>query len=916
MVEPEAQAREKIDKMLIETGWIIQDYSQLNLGAAKGIAVREFPIGKDAVDYALFIDRVPVGVVEAKPAGWTLSGVTEQSEGYLKGLHEKYKGPRLPPFSYETTSVETLFADRRDPEFRSRHVFTFHTPEALSEWLKESETLRARLKKIPILDYKNLWNCQEEAVKNLEDSFTKNRQRALIQMATGSGKTFTAVTASYRLIKHAKVKRILFLVDRSNLGRQTEREFQQYSTPDDGRKITELYNVKQLTSNTIDPVNKVVITTIQRLYSILKGEKEYEAENEEKSVFELAAQDEKPIGIQYNPDIPISEFDVIIVDECHRSIYNKWKQVLDYFDAFIIGLTATPSKHTIGFFDNNQVMTYTHERAVADGVNVGYQVYRIRTEITQSGGKIDAGEIIEKRDKLTREKRAEQLDEDIVFEASQLDRNIVAPDQIRLVVRTFRDRLGEIFPGRNTVPKTLVFAKDDSHAEDITRIIREEFGKGNEFCKKITYRTTGEKPEDLIASFRNSPMPRIAVTVDMIATGTDIRPLECILFMRDVKSKLYFDQMKGRGTRIIKSDDLIAVTPDATTKDHFVIVDAVGVCDHAMTDTHSLERKKGLSFEQLVQMVAEGRADEDTIETLASRLARLDQKLDNKEKSTIKEASGGNSLNNIINRLLDGVDTDKQIEKAKEMFKTDKPTEDQVKDAVRESISFACKPFDNPRLRDTLVELKQKNEQIIDSSAIDRLIGAGFSEEAKEQSEKVVKDFKEFIEKNKDEILALQIIYSKPYKMREITFNDIKNLADAIGKPPYRLSPDLLWSAYERLEKSRVRGSPKHMLTDLISLIRFAMGKEQLLIPFEDVVTQKFEKWLSQQESSGRKFTQEQKQWLGMIKEHIASSVSVTLEDLDLSPFNQKGGRLKLYNIFGDDYQKILEELHEVLISQ
>jgi len=720
----------------------------------------------------------------------------------------------------------------------------------------------------------------------------------------------------HRLIKHAKAKRILFLVDRSNLGRQTDREFQQYATPDDGRKMTELYNIKQLSSNNIDPVNKVVITTIQRLYSILKGEQEYEAENEEKSVFELVTQDEKPVGIQYNPKIPISEFDFIVVDECHRSIYNKWKQVLDYFDAFIIGLTATPSKHTIGFFDNNQVMEYTHERAVADGVNVGYQVYKIRTEITQAGSKVDAGEIIEKRDKLTREKRAEQLDEDIIYEASRLDRDVVAPDQIRLVVRTFRDRLGEIFPGRTTVPKTLVFAKDDSHAEDITKIMREEFGKGNEFCKKITYRTTGEKPEDLIASFRNSPMPRIAVTVDMIATGTDIRPLECILFMRDVKTKNYFDQMKGRGTRVIKKDDLLAVTPDATTKDHFVIVDAVGVCDHAMTDTHSLERKKGMSFEQLVQTVAEGRADEDVIETLASRLARLDKKLENKEKAEIKEATGGDSLNNIINRLLDGVDTDKQIQKAKEMFKTDTPTESQVKEAAREAISFACKPFDNPRIRDTLIELKQKSEQIIDSTAIDRLIEAGFSEEAREQSEKVVKDFKEFIEKNKDEILALQIIYSKPYKMREITFNDIKKLADAIEKPPYKLSPDLLWHAYERLEKSRVKGSPKHMLTDLISLIRFAMGKEPILMPFEDVVTQKYEKWLAQQESSGRKFTLEQKQWLGMIKEHIASSVSVTLDDLDLAPFNQKGGRLKLYNVFGDDYQKILEELHEVLISQ
>ncbi|MDE2589528.1 MAG: restriction endonuclease subunit R, partial [Patescibacteria group bacterium] len=330
-------------------------------------------------------------------------------------------------------------------------------------------------------------------------------------------------------------------------------------------------------------------------------------------------------------------------------------------------------------------MEYTHERAIADRVNVGYQVYKIRTEITKGGSKVDAGEIVEKRDKLTREKRAEQLDEDIIYEASQLDRDVVAPDQIRLVIRTFRDNLGEIFPGRTTVPKTLVFAKDDSHAEDITKIIREEFGRGNEFCKKITYRTTGEKPEDLIASFRNSPNPRIAVTVDMIATGTDIKPLECILFMRDVKTKLYFDQMKGRGTRVIKSDDLMAVTPDATVKDHFVIVDAVGVCDHAMTDTHSLERKKGMSFEQMIQTVAEGRADEDVIETLASRLARLDQKLDTNEREIITEVSGS-SLNGIINRLLDGVDTDKQIQKAKEMFKTDNPTESQVKDAIRESI--------------------------------------------------------------------------------------------------------------------------------------------------------------------------------------------------------------------------------------
>ncbi len=918
MVEPEAKARTKIDKMLSETGWIIQDYGELNLGAGKGIAVREYPLGKDAADYVLFIDRFPVGVVEAKKAGWTLTGVTEQSEKYLVGLYEKFHPPRTPPFSYETTGIETLFSDRRDPDYRSRHVFTFHTPETLSDWLKEDKTLRAKLKEIPILDYTNLWDCQKTAVINLENSFAHNRQRSLIQMATGSGKTFTAVTFVYRLIKHAGAKKVLFLVDRANLGRQALLEFQQYQTPDDGRKFTELYNVQSLQSQTIDDVSKVVISTVQRFYSILRGEKEFDPENEEMSLFD-APLDETPVEIQYDQNIPISEFDFIVIDECHRSIYNKWKQVLDYFDSFLVGLTATPSKHTIGFFNNNQVMSYTHERAIADNVNVGYHVYKIRTKITQEGSKIEAGEIIEKRSRLTREKLAEALDDDLIYIPSELDRNVVAKDQIRLIIRTFRDRLPQIFPGRTDVPKTLVFAKDDNHAEDITEIIREEFDRGNEFCKKITYKTsTGtskEKPEDLIKSFRNSPMPRIAVTVDMIATGTDIRPLECILFMRDVKSKIYFDQMKGRGTRTIKPDDLRSVTPDAKSKDHFVIVDAVGVCEHAMSDTHSLNRTIGVSFERLLQEAVEGRSNPDSIESLAYRLGRLDKTLDKKQRDEITSVSNGITISQMVNTLLDGIDTDKIIERAKQSFKTDAPTETQIQESQKESIQEACKIFDSAKLRKTIIDVKRRNEQVIDTTSIDELEEAGFSQQAKDLSMRTIDNFKEFIEKNKDEITALQIIYSKPYNMREITFNDIKELANAIEKPPYNLTPELLWEAYLKLEESRVKGTPKQILTDLISLVRFAIGQEKILMPFEAIVNQKYANWLKQQESKGRKFTLDQKEWLEMIKNHIASSVSVTLDDLDLAPFNQKGGRLKLYKIFGDDYQKILEELHEVLIS-
>ena len=913
-MDPEDQARIKIDEMLIQSGWIIQDYKDLNLGEGLGVAIRYFPLGKDEADYALFIDRQTVGVVEAKKIGWTTSGIAEQSEKYLVGLAEKFpNAPRKPPFSYETTSVETFFTDRRDPKYRSREVFTFHRPEMLSEWLNEESSLRGRLRTIPKLDYQNLWDCQHKAVTNLEESFADNRPRALIQMATGSGKTFTAVTSIYRLLKFANAKRVLFLVDRSNLGRQALNEFQQYKTPDDGRKFTELYNVQHLQSQTIGDV-EVVISTVQRLYSILKGKKEFDEENEEISEFEIQ-EDEEPVEVEYNENIPIGEFDFIVIDECHRSIYNKWRQVLDYFDSFLIGLTATPSKLTIGFFNNNQVMSYTHERAVADGVNVGYHVYRIKTKITSEGSTVEAGEIVEKRDKLTRQKRYEKLDEDIKYEAKDVDRSVRAPNQIRLILRTFKENLPEIFPGRTQVPKTLVFAKDDAHAEEITNITREIFAEGNEFCKKITYKTTGDKPENIIKSFRNSVNPRIAVTVDMVATGTDIRPLECIIFLRDVKQKIYFDQMKGRGTRIIKPDDLLGVTPDAKSKDHFVIVDAVGVCEHSMTDTHSMNRKKGVSFENLLQAAAEGRADEDSLESLTYRMVRLDNQLDEKGKEEIIEASGGMNISQMVNKILDGIDTDKQIEYAKEKFQTKTPTDEQIKEAAKESVTKANSIFDAANLRQTILAVKKRNEIIIDIISIDELEEAGFITQAQDLSKKTVESFEEFLEKNKDQLTALSIIYSKKYRMQEITFKDIRDLANAIEKPPYNLSPALLWSAYQRLDKSKVKDNPIKMLTDLISIVRYSIGDSDLLMPFDDIVNERFEKWLETQESSGREFSPEQKEWLVMIKEHIASSVSISLEDLDYAPFNQKGGRMKLFKIFGDDYEKILSELHEVLIS-
>ena len=438
-MKAEEQARQTIDELLQQAGWVVQDYARLNLGASLGIAVREFPLATGAADYLLLVAREAVGVIEAKKVGQTLVGVEEQSAKYRTGLTGNIPAARLPlPFSYETTGIETRFTSSLDPEPRSRPVFSFHRPETLAACLErvpedvpteQNETLRARLQRLPPLPTIGLRACQIEAITNLERSFAENRPRALIQMATGSGKTYTAVSSVYRLIKFGGAKRVLFLVDRSNLGRQTLKEFEQYITPDDGRKFTELYNVQYLQHNSIDQVARVCITNIQRLYSILSGEPGIDPMLEEQSLFER--EDEldtaRPRIVRYNPAIPIDTFDIVIVDECHRSIYNLWRGVLEYFDAFIVGLTATPNKQTFGFFNRNLVMEYGHERAVVDGVNVDYQVYRIRTAITEQGSSVERGYVVGKRNRQTRAKRWERLDGCLTYGANQLDRDVVAP---------------------------------------------------------------------------------------------------------------------------------------------------------------------------------------------------------------------------------------------------------------------------------------------------------------------------------------------------------------------------------------------------------------------------------------------------------------------------------------------------------
>ena len=655
------------------------------------------------------------------------------------------------------------------------------------------------------LDAGALWPVQQRAIRNLEQSLAEARPRALIQMGTGSGKTFTAGNLVYRLIKYAGAKRVLFLVDRNNLGRQTLREFQGFDTPDENRKFSELYNVQLMQSGHIDPMSRVCISTIQRVYSMLHGE-ELDAELEERSGFDFAQANRRPATVEYNPDIPIHTFDFIITDECHRSIYNLWRQVLEYFDAFLIGLTATPSAQTLGFFRQNLVMEYTHEGAAADGVNVDSDIYRIRTQITEEGSSVEAGQHIDRRNRKAKEARwAEELDEDLTYTAGQLDRDVVSEDQIRTVIQTFRDRLfTEIFPGRAEVPKTITFAKDDSHADDIVRIVREEFGRGNEFCRKITCRTQEGAPEQLIRDFRNGYHPRIVVTVDMIATGTDIKPVEIVFFMRNVRSRSFFEHMKGRGVRVTKPDEFQAVTPDADNKNRFVIVDAVGVTESELSDSYTLEREPKVSFGRLLDLIAFGSREPDHLSSLASRLARLSRKISSAERETIEATAGGTPLQTLITNLVRATDPDAALEVANQATGQEEPPPEAVADAenqLREDAAAPC--ASNPDLRQRLETIHQSHTQTIDAISRDVVLEAGFTEDAARDE---VQSFRQFIEENWDEITALQVLYERPYRQR-LRLADIRALADTMQSPPRSWTPERLWQAYQRLDESRVRGS-------------------------------------------------------------------------------------------------------------
>ena len=923
-IAPEEQARVLIDEQLTRAGWHVCDRADIDLVNHYGNAVREVIMKPDhgRADYLLYVDKRVVGVIEAKPIGTTLTGVQWQSAMYAVGLPVAYQSravlrdDRL-PFIFEASGSETQYTNGFDPVPRARKVFNFPKPETLARIVRESlehpeaPTWRGRVLAMPSYADYDLRPASKIAVGAIEKSLASGtHSRSLVQMATGAGKTRMAVTESYRLIKNGGFNRILFLVDRNNLGDQTMREFRDYETQDDGRKFTELYNVNKLTTAGVADSSKVVISTIQRVFSVLRGIEVPEDDDPGIDDFKPPA----PVDVEYNPALPPEAFDLVIIDECHRSIYGVWRSVLEYFDAHLLGLTATPTKQTYGFFQQNLVSEYTYPQSVADGVNVDFEVYRIKTKISTQGSTIEAGIIVPKQDRQTRRQRFEALEEDLEYTETQLDRDVTSKAQIRLILETFRDRLfTEIFPGRSTVPKTLIFAKDDNHAEEIVNMARMVFGEGNDFAAKITYQSPD--PKNLLQQFRNSPTLRIAVTVDMIATGTDVKAIECVFFMRDVQSRTYFEQMKGRGARTINDADFQAITPDATRKQRFMIVDAVGVTEHPFTDAKPLERTKSTSLKQLLERAATFTITEDETATLAARLARMERELTPKERQEITELANG-PLTNITNKLMSIADDDVLvgIEESVPKNADGEPEPRALAVAMREYINTIVTPLaGNAPLRTRLLEIRASHDRIIDEVSIDELLQSGGVVDY-DKCREVINNWKQFLQDNKDEITLIQILYSQP-KNAKITFKELRELADRIAAPPRSWTIDLIWNAYQALEADHVKRADKHTATDLITLIRYTLEVDRELVPFAVTVEDRYTTWLAQQAQKGVQFTETERWWLDRIKDTIIQSASMKVDDLSLAPFTERGGIDGAGRDLGTNAHALIDDLNRVLAA-
>ncbi len=654
---PEEKARIKIDQWFTDAGWEVVNRDAYE-PTCTAVAIREGLLkGNLEADYFLFINGKAVGVLEAKreETDAFASKVCEQAALYARSVPNIYQTYQKPlPFIFTSNGKELYFCDFREPDSYFKPIMAIPTPHELVKKLGIEDTFAG----LPTLKKKGLRDCQYEAVTELEKSFRAGQNRALMVLATGAGKTYTACLAAYRMLSYTPMRRVLFLVDRNNLGKQAEGEFGTFRLTENGDAFNTIFTVNRLRSSSIPSDSNVVISTIQRLFSFLKGETIEDNDNDDEN------EPAEEVTLPPNPNLPHDYFDMIIIDECHRSIYGNWRKVLEYFDtARLVGLTATPIEETKKFFNYNIIVNYTLEKSIVDGVNVDCRVYRIKTQVTETGGAILEGERVKEETRYTGEVKTVRNKETKTYTNKELNRSVINPAQIKLILSTYWDVVyTELFndpqrePNMDYLPKTLIFALNEAHATNIVQIAKEVFGRTDDrFVQKITY-SAGDSNE-LIRQFRNDKDFRIAVTCTLVATGTDVKPLEVVMFMRDVESLPLYIQMKGRGVRTIGDEQLRNVTLNAFSKDCFYLVDAVGVTEHAQTvaPIDDGPTTKTITLKELLERISHGYIPDEYLKRLAATLARIYNKADDSQRKEFVRLSH-DDMKELSARIYDALE--------------------------------------------------------------------------------------------------------------------------------------------------------------------------------------------------------------------------------------------------------------------
>ena len=881
-MNPEEKARVIIDRMFEEAGWKVVDRDKYapNMTA---VAIREgLMVGNREADYLLFLNGKAVGVLEAKRIETDINSdiVQEQARLYTRSCPKWCQAwfPNIPlPLAYVANSRDLMFYDTRKSNSEFEYCKKIHTPKEVKKLLGLEDDYVG----LPTLPPKGLRACQYEAITQLEQSFRNGENRALMVLATGAGKTYTACLAAYRMLAFTPMKRILFLVDRNNLGKQAETEFGTFRLTENGDPFNTIFTVNRLKSSSVPTDSNVVISTIQRLFSLLKGDEITDNDEDDEEI------EDKEIILPENPNLPSDFFDMIIIDECHRSIYGNWQKVLNYFSkAKLIGLTATPVPETKAFFNGNIIVNYTLENSIIDGVNVDCRVYRIKTQATENGGAILEGDKVKRETCYTGQVQTISNQETKNYTREELNRSIINPAQIKLILETYRDAVyTEMFtepqrePNMDYLPKTLIFALNENHATNIVQIAKEVFGHNdNRFVQKITY-SAGDSNE-LIRQFRNDKDFRIAVTCTLVATGTDIKPLEVVMFMRDVASEPLYIQMKGRGVRTIGDEQLRNVTPNAYSKDCFFLVDAVGVTEHEKVITSPSEgaTSKLMSLKELLEKITHGNVSDDYLRLLASRLSRISHKCEEKDREkfiSLAHISMMDIASNIFDALEQG--------SLPEYVNVNEPNT--TRKALVHNIA------NEPDAREFLLIL---NAGFIETlmPGEDMLISKGFSQE---EAQATTSAFEAYCEEHKDEIEALRIIYNN--QGEPLTYAILKDLENKLKFASSKFNTSLLWNSYAIINPQMVKHSStkeeKEALTNIIQLVRYAFHQIERLESLYPSANQRFNLWCGQNQ---RPLTEAQIGVMQQVFSYIASNGYCTITEIK---DNDKTQAAQLIRAFG-----------------